>query len=105
MVSCGHHGGPAVSRELLLLLDEIGELPPSLQVKLRRALQEHQIRRVGDTRHRAFDARVIAATNRNLALDLKDGRFRLDLTTGLTSWSWRSRRSGIAQRICANSRP
>jgi two-component system, NtrC family, response regulator HydG len=62
-----------------LLLDEVGELPLLMQVKLLRALQEHQIRRVGDTRHRAFDARVIAATNRNLALDLKEGRFRLDL--------------------------
>jgi two-component system, NtrC family, response regulator HydG len=62
-----------------LLLDEIGELPLSLQVKLLRALQEHQIRRVGDTRHRAFDARVVAATNRNLERDLGDGRFRRDL--------------------------
>jgi two-component system, NtrC family, response regulator HydG len=62
-----------------LLLDEVGELPLSLQVKLLRALQEHQIRRVGDTRQRTFDARVVAATNRNLERDLDDGRFRRDL--------------------------
>ena len=62
-----------------LLLDEVGEVPLPLQVKLLRALQEHEIRRVGENRQRKFNARVIAATNRNLAQDVKERRFRKDL--------------------------
>jgi two-component system, NtrC family, response regulator HydG len=62
-----------------LLLDEVGEVPLPLQVKLLRALQEHEIRRVGENRQRKFNARVIAATNRNLAHDVKERRFRKDL--------------------------
>ena len=62
-----------------LLLDEVGDVPLPLQVKLLRALQEHEIRRVGENRQRKFNARVIAATNRNLAQDVKERRFRKDL--------------------------
>ena len=62
-----------------LLLDEVGEVPLALQVKLLRALQEHEIRRVGENRQRKFNVRVIAATNRDLALDVKERRFRKDL--------------------------
>ncbi|HEY5948817.1 MAG TPA: sigma 54-interacting transcriptional regulator, partial [Kofleriaceae bacterium] len=62
-----------------LFLDEIGEVTPALQVKLLRALQEHEIRRVGENRNRNVDVRVIAATNRNLADEVKAGRFRQDL--------------------------
>ncbi len=62
-----------------LLLDEVGEVPLPQQVKLLRALQEHEIRRVGENRQRKFNVRVIAATNRNLAQDVRDGRFRKDL--------------------------
>jgi DNA-binding NtrC family response regulator/predicted hydrocarbon binding protein len=62
-----------------LFLDEIGEVSPGMQVKLLRALQEHEIRRVGENRNRAVDVRVIAATNRNLAEEVKAGRFRQDL--------------------------
>ena len=62
-----------------LLLDEIGDVPPSMQVKLLRALQERQIRRVGENRTRPVDARVLAATHRNLVDEIHGARFREDL--------------------------
>ena len=62
-----------------LLLDEIGEVPPPMQVKLLRALQERQIRRVGENRNRPVSARVIAATNRDLVKEIRAARFREDL--------------------------
>ncbi|NJK33438.1 MAG: sigma 54-interacting transcriptional regulator, partial [Deltaproteobacteria bacterium] len=62
-----------------IFLDEIGELPQSVQVKLLRALQEREIRRVGDNRPRKIDVRVIAATSRPLEQMVEDGDFRQDL--------------------------
>ena len=62
-----------------LLLDEIGEMSPAIQVKLLRALQEREIRRVGENRTRTVNARVLAATNRDLMAEIRAARFREDL--------------------------
>jgi two-component system response regulator AtoC len=62
-----------------IFLDEIGELPLNLQVKLLRVLQDDSIRRLGDTKDIKVDVRVIAATHRDLAADVKAARFREDL--------------------------
>jgi two-component system, NtrC family, response regulator HydG len=62
-----------------LLLDEIGDVSLGMQVKLLRVLQEWEIRRVGENKSRPVDVRVMAATNRELAADIAEGRFRKDL--------------------------
>jgi DNA-binding NtrC family response regulator len=66
------HGGT-------LFLDEIGDLPPAMQGSLLRFLENHELRRVGDTKTRRVDVRVIAATNHSLREDAGRGRFREDL--------------------------
>ncbi len=75
-------GGTAV-------LDEVGELPLSLQAKLLRVLETGQLTRLGDVKPRAIDIRVVAATNRDLAEECRQGRFRQDLffrLSGATLW-------------------
>jgi len=62
-----------------IFLDEVGELPLDMQVKLLRAIQEEEISRVGDSRAIKLDIRIIAATNRSLDDEVEEGRFRQDL--------------------------
>ncbi|MEW6185480.1 MAG: sigma 54-interacting transcriptional regulator [Thermodesulfobacteriota bacterium] len=62
-----------------LFLDEVGEIPLPVQVKLLRFLQEGETRRVGDTKVRKYDVRIISAANRNLEEAIRDGIFREDL--------------------------
>ncbi len=83
-----------------LLLDEIGEVSSEMQVKLLRALQEREIRRVGENESRPVNVRVIASTNRELIDDIAAGRFRKDLyyrlnVVGLHMPSLRDRRDDI----------
>ena len=79
-------GASALKRGLLeaadgstLFLDEVGEMPLQMQVKLLQFLEQGRFRRVGSTRDQGADVRVIAATNRNLPDDVRSGRFRADL--------------------------
>ncbi|MCY7387593.1 MAG: sigma-54 dependent transcriptional regulator [Burkholderiales bacterium] len=70
-----------------LFLDEIGELPLDLQPKLLRVLENGEYQRVGDTQPRQAKARIVAATNRDLRAEVKEGRFRADLYHRLSVFS------------------
>ncbi|MBE0625201.1 MAG: sigma-54-dependent Fis family transcriptional regulator [Burkholderiales bacterium] len=75
------------AQEGTLFLDEIGELPMELQAKLLRVLENGEFQRVGETQQRVSRARVIAATNRDLRQEIKNGRFRSDLYHRLSVFS------------------
>jgi len=75
-VKIGHF---EASHQGTIFLDEIGELPKDMQVKLLRVVQESEVKRIGSTQARKIDIRIIAATNRNLIDEVAAGRFREDL--------------------------
>ena len=74
-----HKGRFEAANNGTIFLDEIGEVSPGMQVRLLRVLQEMEIVRVGDTKTRKLDVRVVAATNRNLEVEVAEGNFRSDL--------------------------
>ena len=74
---CGPHG--------TVFLDEVGDIDPSIQVKLLRILQNRTFQRVGDTATYRFEGKLVSATNRDLAKDMRAGRFRQDLYYRLCS--------------------
>lgn len=79
-------GAFALANQGTLFLDEVGELPLSLQVQLLRVLQEQSYKRVGSNRWQQTDFRLIGATNRDLVTEEANGHFRRDLYYRLASW-------------------
>jgi transcriptional regulator with PAS, ATPase and Fis domain len=75
------------AQEGSLFLDEIGEMPMATQVKLLKVLEEKRLRRLGGTREIKLDVRIVAATNRDLGLEVEAGRFRRDLWFRLNAYT------------------
>ena len=75
-----------------MFLDELGDLDPAIQVKLLRVIETRTFHPVGDTAGRQFQGKLIAATNRDLAADIREGRFREDLYYRLVLRPDRARR-------------
>jgi two-component system response regulator HydG len=73
------HGVFGEAHQGTLFLDEIGEMPLPLQAKLLRAVQEGEVRRIGDARATSVDVRIVCATHRDLRAEVQSGRFREDL--------------------------
>ena len=85
--TASHSGYFEDAKDGTLFLDEIGELPLELQAKLLRVLENGEYQRVGETASRTSNARVVAATNRDLRQEIKAGRFRADLYHRLSVFS------------------
>jgi two-component system response regulator HupR/HoxA len=89
-----------------IFLDEVGETSPAFQVKLLRVLQEREIRPLGATRSRKVDVRVVSATNRDLEIEVEEGRFRRDLFYRLNAFPIHlpalAERCGDIPKIAAN---
>ena len=79
-------GAFALANSGTLFLDEVGELPPSLQAQLLRVVQEKTYKRVGSNTWRHTDFRLVCATNRDLRAEVEAGRFRSDLFHRMASW-------------------
>ena len=87
-----------------LFLDEIGELPQELQVKLLKAIEDKRVRRLGGDREITLDLQIVAASNRDLVTEVREGRFRADLYHRLSVFrldlpSLRSRKSDLRQLV------
>ncbi len=87
-----------------LLLDEIGEMPPLMQVKLLRTLQQREVRRIGENKNRKVDARVLAAPHRDLPAEVHAARFRSINQAATMGSRWAVRGiSKIATKPCADT--
>ncbi|MFZ4618350.1 MAG: sigma 54-interacting transcriptional regulator, partial [Rectinemataceae bacterium] len=75
----GHPGKFEIADKGTIFLDEIGEMPLEMQIRLLRVIEEGTVMRVGDSREIPVDVRVIAATNKELKSEVQAGRFRMDL--------------------------
>ncbi len=83
-------GAIALAHKGTLFLDEVGELPPELQARLLRVVQEHQYKRVGSNVWQRSDLRLVSATHRDLERGIAEGTFRADLYYRIAGWQCRT---------------